>query len=276
MASNLYITTADFLKWQRSTSSDANDDAVIQQIIEQTSRFIDQITGRRFYPSIEEHKFDLPGASYSDRDTVYLDDDLLAVITFKNGDGTTISASDYILKSVSNPPYYLLKLRDSSSVTWATDTNGSSEQVLALNGIWGWHNNYKGAWVQVGTLKAAINSSTTSIELNTGQTAASEQIWKIDSEIIQGTVATNILTVNVRGDNGSTAASHLISAPVYRWDVASPVAQACQLMTDHVYKKRFGDSASSVATVTAAGVVLTPSDIPATAKGLLQNLSRLA
>ena len=275
--SNLYITTASFLNWQRSTSVDTSDDGVIGQIIEQTSRMVDNATGRQFYPSVETRLYDIPKVDFTDRDTIQLDADLLSMTTLTNGDGSVIASTDYILRSINNPPYWSVKLRDVSTVNWEQSTLGSNEQVIGVTGVWGWHGNYSRAWVQTGTLSAAITStSTLSASMTAGHALASQQIWKIDSEILQGTVSANALTFNARGDNGSAAATHLINAPVYVWQVPPPVYGACQLIVDGFYKKRFGETASSVATITAAGVVLTPSDIPASAWRLLAPLMRQA
>lgn len=275
--SNLYITTASFLNWQRSTSVDTSDDGVIGQIIEQTSRMVDNATGRQFYPSYETRLYDIPKVDFTDRDTIQLDADLLSLTTLTNGDGTVITSTDYILRSINSPPYWSIKLRDTSSVNWEPSSAGSNEQVISVAGVWGFHGNYSRAWVQAGTLGAAISStSTLSATMTAGHTLASQQIWKIDNEILQGTVSTNTLTFNARGDNGSTAATHLINAPVYVWQITPSVSGACQLIVDSFYKKRFGETAASVATITAAGVVLTPSDIPASAWRLLAPLMRQA
>jgi hypothetical protein len=273
--SNLYITVTDFKAFQRVTSVDTSDDTVIETIIEQVSRFVDYYTGRRFFPTIETHNFDIPRVDYTDRDTIYLDDDLLALTTLTNGDLTTIT--EYILKPANIPPYYAIKLRDTASIGWEPSAAGSYEQVLSVLGIWGYHNQYSRAWVQAGTLGTAITStSALSASMTAGHTLQSGQLWKIDNEYLQGTVSTNTLTLNQRGDNGSTAATHLINAPVYVWKPELNISGACHQIANSFYKKRFGDNVNAVATVTAAGVVLTPSDVPTSALKMLQPFQRLS
>ena len=272
---NLYITLADFLSWQRSTSTDTADDAVILAMIEQASRQIDQLTGRRFYPTTETHVFDIPMVDYTDRDTIYLDDDLLALTTFTNGDASVIASSDYILRSPNVTPYWAIKLRDTATVGWEQNTAGSSEQVLSVLGIWGWHDRYAYAWKQVGTLGAAITDTTTkTVTLTAGHTTATGQIWKVDNEVFQGSVSTNTLTLNFRGDNGTTAATHSNGAAIYMWQVAAPIFAACQIVVNDYYDRRFGSGQGGVATITAAGVVITPNDFPASAYKALRPLMR--
>lgn len=271
MASNLYITTADFKNWQRTTSTDAGDDTVIDAIIEQTCRFIETYTGRRFYPSVETHVYNIPDVYSPERDTLYLDDDLLSLTTLTNGDTSTIASTEYVLRSANFAPYWAVKLRNSSDVSWQPDANGSSEQCISVAGVWGYHNQYlTHAWVLGGTLGAAISStSTLSASMTAGHTLASQQIWKIDDEILQGSVSTNTLTFAKRGDNGSTAATHLSGASVYIWQPVSQIGIVAQQIANSFYKKRFGESVSSAATLTAAGVILSPKDIPDSALRLL-------
>ena len=63
---------------------DAVDDAALNNLINQASRFIDSPkgAGRRFYPRIETRYYDAP--TYR---SLLLDDDLLAVITSPMGTG---------------------------------------------------------------------------------------------------------------------------------------------------------------------------------------------
>lgn len=278
MNSNLYITTAEFKAFQRVTNTDAADDAVIDSIINSVSRFIEGYTGRRFFPVIETHLFDIPDFTNPERDQIYLDDDLLSLTTLTNGDATVITSADYLLKPANKTPYWAVKIRNMSNVTWEPDSNGSGEQALSVNGLWGYHDDYQHAWVLGGTLGAAITTtSTLSATMTAGHTLASQQIWKIDNEILQGSVSTNTLTFNVRGDNGSTAATHLIGASVYIWQPIQAVTIAAQQIVNSFYKKRFGENVTSAtAMITGMGVVLSPKDIPDSALRLLQPLVRLS
>lgn len=273
--SNLYITRANFLNWQRSTAIDTVDDAVIDQIIEQTSRLIDYVTGRKFYPQYKTNVYDIPSLNDFERDTLYLNDTLLSLTSLANGDGTTISAPNYILKDAGKTPYWAIKLRDTSTVTWQSNASGSAEQVLGVAGVWGWHKNYPYAWVQAGTLGAAItDASGLTATATAGHTLASQQIWRIDSEVLQGTVSANTLTFNFRGDNGSTTATHLINAPIYAWIFDPVAASASQIIVDYYYQTRFGTNRLSAATITPSGIVLTPSNIPADAWRILSPVMR--
>jgi hypothetical protein len=277
--SNLYLTTADFLLWKspQGNTTNANDDAYIDALCEAVSRFADNYTGRHFFPNIQARLYNIPSFQDFERDTIYLDDDLLAITTLLNGDGTTIAGSEYILKSANITPYWAVKLRDTSSVSWQPSTAGSGEQVLSVAGTWGFHDKYGSAWLQAGTLGAAISDTTSlTATMTAGHTLASQQIWRIDSEILQGTATVNALTFTQRGDNFSTAATHLINAPVYVWHPIPQIRIFTQQVVNSFYQKRNGVNVSSKATITAAGVVLSPEDIPASALAMLKPYMRLS
>jgi hypothetical protein len=83
------------------------------------------------------------------------------------------------------------------------------------------------------------------------------------------------VTVAVRGDNGSTASAHVITTPVYIWQPEPDIVLACQMIVKNLYHNRFGQNTTGVATITGAGVVISPEDIPASALAILKNYERL-
>ena len=115
-------------------SVNAIDDGILYDMMEQGSRAIDAFCGgRTFYARTETHYFDIPADDQLD-----VDDDLLTVTTLTNGDDTTIASTAYYLLNRNHPPYYALRLRASSGITWLVDTNGESTQVIELAGTWGY------------------------------------------------------------------------------------------------------------------------------------------
>lgn len=268
---NSYATLADFKAYVvargQTASTDVTDDGVIQDLLNAASRYIDLQSRRRFYPLIDEHLFDIPSGR-----TIYLDDDLLQVITFSNGDDSAIT--EYVLQG-RDSPYWSISLRDISNVSWLTNSGGSSEQVIGLLGYWGYHDQYtQRAWAQVGTLSAAISDTTTAaFSATTGHSITAGNILKIDNEIYNViTAATNTITPIKRGDNGSTAATHSNSAPIYAWQPMEGAKMSVLEISNSAYKKRFGQSTGESATITGAGVVLTPRDIPATAQAFIKSM----
>jgi hypothetical protein len=274
---NLYASLQDYKTYAvargQIANADANDDTVIVDLLEVASRYLDDKTGRQFYPSVETRLYDVPADS-----DLLLDGDLLALTTLTNGDAATVSAADYVLRPNNSTPYYKIRLKGDSSVDWEADSDNDTEQVISVLGVWGYREKYsQRAWMSVGTLGAAITDTTTlAFTMTAGHTATAGHILKIDSEILNvNTVSTNTVTPLARGDNGSTAATHLINATVYRWVPQEEVHNAVLEIAVNANARRFGKATGESATVTAAGVVLTPRDIPAMAEECIRTFARL-
>lgn len=115
------------------TAADKYDDEIMAHLIMAASRYIDDETGRTFYARTETHYFDTP----CDR-SLWLDDDLLTVTTLTNGDGTAITATHYKLIPYRQAPYHEIRLKESSTYVWETESDGDSEGVISVAGTWGW------------------------------------------------------------------------------------------------------------------------------------------
>ena len=131
--SNGYSTLAEFKLYGSITSTNTNDDSVIEDLIESASRFIDAQTGRTFYARTETKYYDVPYGR-----ELRLDDDLLTVTTLTNGDGTVITAADYNLIPKNSAPYYAIKLLDTSLLRWQSSSTGGAELIISIVGTWGW------------------------------------------------------------------------------------------------------------------------------------------
>lgn len=289
--SNLYATLAEFQAWLtargQTISTDSNDDAVMNGVLQRVSRWIDNKCVRNFYPRYETRKFDVPrDAQVSSWPAVFetarmlnMDDDLQELITLTNGDATTIPSSGYALLPVNESPKTCIQLINAATpYYWVMDQYGNAIGVLSVQGVWGYRRRYaQSAWILGGTLGAAITDTTgLTVTMSGGHSLLSQQIWKVDTEIFQGMVSSNTLTLNMRGDNGSTPATHLINAPVYYWNVQDEIKEAALEITNSVYSARSGQVSSGKVTVTAAGVVIRPEDIPDGVNMALANLTRWA
>lgn len=113
----------------------AADIALIGGWITRASRLIDRVADRRFYTPTtpETRRFDVPSGS-----VLYLDHDLVSVTALVNGDGTTVTAGQYLLLPPNRTPKDAIGLKPSSGVYWAADANGETEQVIQVTGAWGY------------------------------------------------------------------------------------------------------------------------------------------
>jgi len=188
---NGYTTRQEVLDLIRAESTDVLDDAVIDALITQASRWIDRHTGRTFYARTETRLYDIP--DYDGGRTLLLDDDLITVTTLTNGDLVVLTTADYFLLPRNVSPKYAIKLKDVSDKIWEVDSDSSAEGVISVAGTWG-----------------------------------------------------------------------------YAATCPADVEQACQLICVQMYRNRFGPNTTGAATLTAAGVVISPQDIPSSAIALLR------
>lgn len=228
-------------------------------MLEGISRWIDDQTHRTFYPRIETRLFDYP-----DDEILFLDDDLLSLTTLTNGDSTVITSVQYVLYPKNAYPKQWVKILPSTSLTWQPTDDGDAESAISVLGWWGFHNNYtQRAWSIAGTLGAAMtDTTTTSLTMTAGHTVVKDEVYKIDNEVINvSNVSTNTVTLVARGDNGSTAATHLNGAAVYKWNAQPEMKSALLSICQNVYESRSGQTSQGNVTVTAAGIVIRPGDV---------------
>jgi len=259
---NAYATLAEFKAQKTIDTTDANDDAFIEGLLKSASRFIDAQTGFSFVPYVETRYFDVPRETSIDKRLIGVGLDLLEVLTVVNGDGVTIPSTEYSLRPRNKSPHYGIRLVDNSTYYWATDGAGDSHDVIAITGVWGYHNRYPQAWLLGSTANEELDASETGYTVSSGTLFAVGDLVRFDNEIgYVSAVATNDLTIT-RGENYSTATTHLTSINVYNWKVQEDIKQACLQLTNSVYQKRYGQNATGSATITAMGVVIRPEGMP--------------
>jgi hypothetical protein len=132
---NGYATLAEFKSYATvrggSSSTDANDDTVIEDIIEMSSRYIDGQCGRRFWKnSADETRYYTPVIDHR----IYTDDIADTPTTVKSDTGydrtyaTTLSSTDYDLEpdnaALGGMPYTYLEINPDSSEYFATVRKG--------------------------------------------------------------------------------------------------------------------------------------------------------
>jgi hypothetical protein len=113
------------------------------------------------------------------------------------------------------------------------------------------------------------------LTMTAGHTVVKDEIYKIDSEMVNvSNVSTNTVTMAARGDNGSTAATHLNGATVYKWNPQPEIKAALLSIAQSVYGSRSGQSSQGNVTVTQAGVVIRPGDVSGMTQRTLSAFTR--
>jgi len=274
---NGYVPLAVFKEYGvPNAATNANDDTIIESLVEAASRYIDDMTGRKFYPRIETRYYN----AISDPQ-LWLDDDLLEVTTLTNGNDVAITSASYNLLPKNAYPKYAIRLIATSNIYWQPDSSASSEYVIDVLGVWGCHEKYAtDAWKSITTMNNSgqLSAAATTVTLTSVSSldTSGGQIIKIDSEFMHTvSVAGAVVTIE-RAANGSTAATHDDSSTVYLWQYPADVVEACRQIVNGMYKRRTGENVSAETTITAGGVLVMPRDIPTVANTLLRRYARFA
>lgn len=263
---NAYCTLAEYKNFTtargQTTTTDSTDDAVIEMLLRSVSRYVDDQTGRHFYPRVETRYYDVPDNTGLDVRSLVLDGDLLEVITVVNGDGITVPSTEYTLRPRNVTPHLYIRLKDSSTYYWASNSASDFHDVIEVTGVWGYHDKYSAAWALGSTLAEALDTTETGTDVTSGTLFTTGDIIRFDDELAYVSAKSTDTLTNTRGENGSTAAAHDSGVSVYIWQYMESLKAAVLETTLQAYKRRFGTSGTNTATITGAGVVLAPKDIP--------------
>jgi len=226
---NLYCTPTEVKSYLGISGT--SDDALLLRLCERVSRIVDQIADTFFYESVETRYYDWD--NYYD---IELDAPLLSATTVTN-DGTAVSSSDYrLLPRNAYPKIKLEIMRDSGTLLTFSVTRQDASNIA---GLWGWHDDYTHAWASDTTLAAAISSTTaTTCTVTAATNLQAGQTWKIDSEQVYCSALTSTTATIERGVNGTTAATHLISAAISIWRPALNIREAAELLICQIYKMK--------------------------------------
>jgi hypothetical protein len=249
-----------------------DDDSKLLRALARASRRIDKWCHRRFYPRLETRDND-----YQMRSRVHYPDDDLLSLTSLSVDDTEISSDDYYIYPHDGYPKWKIEMdRGGGEIFTFSDT---PQKVVAMTGVWGWHDDYDNAWPDSqdtvqdsGSITATVTTVTVSdvdgadIDGITPRFSAGMLI-KIDSEYMAVTDTSehsNELTVR-RGVNGTTAATHDNGATIYVYRPADLIVDATLELAKYFYERRNA----------TAGIVALPSleggAIRASAKAILMD-----
>ena len=290
MMINPYCSLEEFINYatprgqQTEKVFDHTDDSMVEDIIQSISRDIDDQCHRTFYPRFETRYYDVPVYTNSPR-LLFLDDDMLEEVQIINGDAmditaltTSLGGKVYNLKPKNFSPKYAIQLIGPTYVFWIFNAIGAIEKVISVKAWWGFHNQYtQRGWTAIDTLSAAISDTTGLVFSTTNQAIRTNDIFKIDTEIFNTANAnqTNgVVTVNQRGDNGSTAATHSNGATLSRWNVQPEIKQIVMETVLNIYQTRSGQSSQGRITFTQAGIVLRPQDYSDHAQKVIVSFTR--
>ena len=175
-----------------------------------------------------------------------------------------------------------MQLIDTSGDWYATYSTAAYDPLINITAHWGWHDDLPSAWQKEDDVldAAGINATVTSVKVTDADGAnyraqtprfSPGNLVRIDTEYLRVTAVdttTNILTVK-RGENGSTAAAHLLNADIDVWYPWEPIVQVCARQACLLYKRRGAfNGQSGLDTGTTF-----PADLDTELRGVLEDLS---
>lgn len=127
-------STSDVTAYLDITTTGEN--TLIGTLVSAAQAMIERHTGRKFDVTSDTTRYFTPVEDTRGM-SLHFDDELAqAPTTVVNGDGTTITAQQYITEPRNQPPYYGLRLLQSGGATWTWTTD--PEASIAVTGRWGY------------------------------------------------------------------------------------------------------------------------------------------
>jgi hypothetical protein len=309
---NVYATVDEIKLWIGGNLSELEDDdldPILKRYTVEASRMMDLWVSngkrpyRRFYPTVATRYYDHPirtSANGSPKDSsagllatrqpstsiLRLHNDLLELTTLTTKNGTiTITSADYLLYRTrfrddlyDQTPYNAIKLEPDGTYTVFQYIN-TPNQANAVDGIWGYHDDWANAWEDSGDSvqnDPTISSSATALKVSNADgddinglpnRFKHQQLIKVNSEYMWVTDITadnNILTVR-RGMNGSTAAQHDKDGTISIYRPPYDIQLAMKTLTLYLYRRRgaIGKAETGQVSASAAGrVLVVPPTLP--------------
>jgi hypothetical protein len=172
----------------------------------------------------------------------------LTSLAFNEAEGETYTAVDsenILLLPRGNVPKTHIKLLNNEQWPYNADNREGAIEVI---GEWAWHDNPAARWLTTNdSVKVGINATTTTLTVNAADGVdywldtprfSPGQLLKIDSEYVYlRAVSDNTLSI-MRGQRGSTAASHAAEAVIYVWSGAQAAQDFVTRAAALQYKRR--------------------------------------
>lgn len=127
-------TTAALVKTYLNVTS-SNDDTLITTLIARAQALIDEFTRRTFEASADSTRyFDAERDVSADSRTLFLDEDLCALTSIVNGDGTAVTLTNLVKEPRNRTPWFALTFKLNSDEVWTWDE--TPENSIEVTGKW--------------------------------------------------------------------------------------------------------------------------------------------
>lgn len=166
----------------------------VDRAISAASRSVEGLTHRKFFPVNATQYFAWPNPNSRTSYRLWLDDQEIISIDSITANGEAVT--DYFLESSPNgPPYDCIELDRASSAAFEVGT--TPQRNIAVTGVFGYQINES----DVATLATTINSSATSLDVNSGAYLGVGALIRLDSErMIVKSISFVDSTQNIQAD----------------------------------------------------------------------------
>ncbi len=125
-----YITLTELKEYLGIPVEQSEDDNLLLNCAARAQALVESQTGRKFEAATETRYFT---QKEIDGQILWLySDDLQTVTELKNGDGTVIAATDYVLEPLNSSPKFAVRLK--SGLSWEFTDDDS---LVSITGTWG-------------------------------------------------------------------------------------------------------------------------------------------
>lgn len=243
------LVTLDYVRGHRRLLDvETKDDVLLTQFIHEASGEFAEALGRIPMPYQDTRTADFGDSYYLE-----LDEDLLALTTFTNGDGETIAPASFAQRPSNMYPKRELILKSASGASLVYEQD--IEEAFSLAGIWGYVPHYPTCWQSSGSAvpEGGMTSSSTTITLPSTRAFQVLQYVKWENEIGQITALDDATLTVTRGELGTTAAAHLATVGIYQFVQNPDIMGAVREIA--VYKYKAKDRVGGRVTVFDGGTV---------------------
>ena len=129
-----YATTADIKAYLGISGT--GDDVLLADLLQSAGAAIDTYTNRAFAVTGDTTRYLDAVGDHIRGYTLYLDRDLCQITSVVNGDGTTVTTSQYTTIPRNETPYRALRLLGSAGLVWTYSDDW--EGAIAVTGRWGY------------------------------------------------------------------------------------------------------------------------------------------
>lgn len=244
------------------------DDAFLDTLIDEASAwFFEHTRERAFVPYQDTRQFrqDALGEPAVNRFGGYIapsllvDEDLLAVQSIANGDSDGSVVNAYSLLPLNKYPKERVELTSASGSAWNFE---SYDSAVSITGFWGYHPDYSRAWESASSLTGTLSTSDTAVPVaSVSGYEDGDYVLIGGSEIgrVTGT-ATGTLIV-LRGQNGTTAGTHVAAETVKPYRFLSDVQNACDNLVKYYYHNRKSESTAQIVDIGVRLETKVPADV---------------